>query len=388
MFYHKYKFMQKKVNLKKGTIILLFISALVCIIFLILILKCERYKPIYGKDYGVDSQTLKRETLKRNSTTSDIDKYMVISEEEKDIKEFYFKNTLKRNAEKTISIPTYEKSGQAMHPDIIYDKNKILGHKYWMAFTPYPFYEEKYEDPSIVVSEDGKKFSLPSGAKNPVVNDIRDKNKGGHLSDTDLMYNKNQLILHYVYNKKGILGPSRFYRTVSSDGVNWSKPKIVYLCKETGEGYSPAFIIENNVTKMWYFAGEDNLIFTESKDNEKLWSKTKKCKLNMGPWKGWHLDIIKTDKGYEALICARLLGIQTRALFYAKSIDCINWHVSKYPIIFPKENSWDSKDIYRSTMIKEKGKYKIWYSAVGRNRVWNTGYTEFKESEINNLQLQ
>lgn len=383
MFYYNYKFMQKKINLKKGAIILLFISALVFIIFLIIILKCERYKYIYGECYEVYSQI-----FKRGSVTNNIGKYMAMSAKKKEIKEFYFKNTLKRNAEKTVSIPTYEKSGQAMHPDIVYDENGVLGHKYWMAFTPYPFYEDKYEDPSIVVSEDGKNFSLPSGAKNPVLDDIGDKDKGGHLSDTDLMYNKNQLILHYVYNKKGVLGPSKFYRIVSDNGINWSKPNVVYLCKETGEGYSPAFIIENDITKMWYFAGEDNLIFTESKDDEKSWSKIKKCKLNMSPWKGWHFDVIKTDKEYEALICARLPRIQTRALFYAKSTDCINWYVSKYPIIFPKENSWDGRDIYRSTMIKEKGKYKIWYSAVGRNRIWNTGYTEFEESEINNLQLQ
>ncbi|NFD57518.1 hypothetical protein FDB72_07655 [Clostridium botulinum] len=78
-------------------------------------------------------------------------------------------------------------------------------------------------------------------------------------------------------------------------------------------------------------------MYTESEDEEKSWKPIKKCNINMGNWRGWHVDIIKTNIGYEGLICARLPKLNQRALFYVKSKDEINWKTSKNPLIFPKK---------------------------------------------------
>jgi hypothetical protein len=56
-----------------------------------------------------------------------------------------------------LNIPTYDGSGQAVHPDIYYNANGWNGYYYWMAMTPYPNGDAAYENPSIIVSNDNLK---------------------------------------------------------------------------------------------------------------------------------------------------------------------------------------------------------------------------------------
>jgi len=58
------------------------------------------------------------------------------------------------NAPAFQEIPTYDGSGQAMHPDIAYFPDGWRGYKYWMVMTPYTYDSAGRENPSIVVSDD------------------------------------------------------------------------------------------------------------------------------------------------------------------------------------------------------------------------------------------
>src|SRR5690625_4256142 len=62
---------------------------------------------------------------------------------------------IKRNAPLPIPINTYDGSGQATHPDVLYFENGWGGYKYWMAYTPYPFSDDSLENTSITYSNDG-----------------------------------------------------------------------------------------------------------------------------------------------------------------------------------------------------------------------------------------
>ncbi|MCR1147431.1 hypothetical protein [Clostridium botulinum] len=347
------------------------------------LIRLPKYRFVYNDLYTLYVHVVKT----KGNIITNFKNYNKELQENKKLNELYYSKTLRRNNESTLDIKTYDGSNQLTHPDILYDKNGIFNHKYWLAFTPYPYYNDKLENPSIVVSEDGKKFVETKGIKNPLDDLRNEKNFKAHLSDTDIMFRNNELILHYVYNVSGVLGPAKFYQVKSKDGINWSRPKLVYKTHKNKEGYSPTFVSENNTIKMWYYEGENKLMYTESEDEEKSWKPIKKCNINMGNWRGWHVDIIKTNIGYEGLICARLPKLNQRALFYVKSKDGINWKTSKNPLIFPKKNSWDSKDIYRSTFIIDKNKYKVWYAAVNNKRQWHVSYVEFKKDEIENLEM-
>ena len=47
--------------------------------------------------------------------------------------------------------------------------NAWNGYRYWMAMTPYPNAQNAYENPSIVVSDDGETWIEPPGISNPIV---------------------------------------------------------------------------------------------------------------------------------------------------------------------------------------------------------------------------
>lgn len=295
---------------------------------------------------------------------------------------YYQQHAIIKNSKNYVFTPTKDKTDQATHPDILYFANGFHGFKYWLACTPYPFGNAKFEEPFLLVSNDGKHFEIPKNINDPLVPPPADYRRGGHYSDTDLIFDGRRFILHFVYNKQHVRGPSKFYRIISYDGIHWSTPQLTFVANQTLEGYSPAYVIEGNTMKMWYIGGEGNFVYTESFDDEKSWQPVIRCNINMGEWRPWHVDVIKTDVGYEGLMCARSPYLKTRALFYIRSKDGINWEVSKYPLLFPSKNGWDRKEIYRSTMIKEGQVYKIWYAARGKYNIWHIGYAEIKSDEV------
>ena len=293
-------------------------------------------------------------------------------------KECYLKvvNT-SANAPEPIKIKTYDGYDQPMHPDVVYIKDGFHGFKYWMAYTSYPFSMDRYENPCIAVSNDGINWTAPAKLKNPVAPAPEDVGKGGHFSDTDILYDNNKLDMYYVYNKEHVLGPSKFYRSISSDGIKWTKPQLIYKCSGPISGYSPAIIKDSNIYKMWYIS-EGNIMSYVSSKNSMNWSKRKTCKIHIPGWTIWHLDVAKTDMGYEGLLCARDNKSRNTALFYIKSNDGLTWSPSNTPVIYPSAKGWDSMDIYRSTLLKQNGLYRIWYSACNFNEKWGIGYTSGK----------
>ncbi len=54
-----------------------------------------------------------------------------------------------------LSVPTYDSTGQSVHPDVVLFPGGWHGSKYWMAMTPYPFGASSHENPSILNSDDG-----------------------------------------------------------------------------------------------------------------------------------------------------------------------------------------------------------------------------------------
>lgn len=283
------------------------------------------------------------------------------------------------NARNYLKTPTYDFSGQAAHPDILYFDNGFNGYKYWMAFTPYPNSQKEIENPSILVSNDGVNWDIPYKLSNPIVPTPDDVLDGGHNSDTDMIYVDGKLIVYYVYNKDGVRGPSRFYRVESIDGVTWSKPELVFKTDRSIEGYSPAIIYKKDSYKMWYFGGENNLLYVTSRDGRKWDGIIPINSFKIDNWRPWHIDVIETDSGYEALICSRKDKSTTRALFYGSSKDGFKWDIDNTPVLYPSDDSWDSQSIYRSTFIKQDGLYKVWYSAYDRNEKWHIGYVEGKD---------
>ena len=136
---------------------------------------------------------------------------------------------------KTI-IKTYDGSGQSVHPDIIEYQKKIF-----MAFTPYPFGIDTYENPCIAMWNN-KQWTLIPGA-NPL---IKENDFKWHLSDPCLFVYQGYLVLLYRKTEKANSKNSSLFITKSSNGFKWEQPYDLKL--PLGKDYiSPAIIYTQQV---------------------------------------------------------------------------------------------------------------------------------------------
>jgi len=282
-----------------------------------------------------------------------------------------------RNAINHLHIPTYDGSNQAMHPDIIYFSNGWNYYKYWMVMTPYPFGNDRYENPSIVVSNDGKTWKVPEGLKNPLITSP----VNGYNSDTDMIYNaeKDELwiyFLRYLSDEKIVkLGLMR-----SSNGINWSNFEylIEWNLEKDDNGRSHTIVKQGSLLSLWYERGKGKditWIEYRSSDDGIKWSEPTKVNILQEGYNIWHLDVIYVPEKeeYWMLYCAYPINsnLGDTILFFAKSRDRLNWRTYSVPVL-KKGKVWDNTQIYRSTFLynQKSNKIGVWYSARGTPNNW------------------
>jgi putative cell wall-binding protein len=281
------------------------------------------------------------------------------------------------NAKKPLKIPTYDGSNQSTHPKVLYFSASWNGWKYWMVMTPYPNSNDYFENPSILVSNNGVDWSVPRGLKNPIA--IPPKKTNQHNSDGHLVYNKelNQLELWYRYTSfdEG----DTILKSISTDGTNWSssEPMLKYVNKQC---LSPAIIREDGKYKIWYVNEELKCIYIESADGVS-WTAPLEVQLNLPTsYVPWHLDMVHTEEGYEILISSFKTGelyLNNRVLMWGVSSDGLSYN--NIEIVMRPSNdkkAWDNMQIYRSSFVKIDGIYNVFYSAMDREHKWHIGLSK------------
>lgn len=291
-----------------------------------------------------------------------------------------------RNAPEPIKTDTYDNSGQTTHPSVLYFKNGKSGYKYWMANTPYTNTNEKVENPSIIVSNDGENFIKHPKLKNPLDSPEEDafKKFGAitthHMSDTDLIYANGRFELYYRYRARG--QTERIYRKTSKDGINWSaRETVLSTIDKTGDRFlSPSVLFEDGKYKIYYV--EKDVVFSQESLTGRNGSWGNKQKVNLSyntkNIKPWHLSVYKErdDKYYLLLNAIKNNDYKDRVLAVGQSRDGKAFSNIK-TIVEKSKSGFDSYYIYRASMIKkENGVYQLYYSARDKNNRWRIGKLE------------
>lgn len=286
------------------------------------------------------------------------------------------------NADKYMVTPTYDLSGEAVHPKVLYVKDGWRGYKYWMGITPYPQGDDDFENPQLLVSNDGKRFKMLSVSFRPIIRPL-DALTGGHYSDICLCIVNDTLEMYFRYNpaRPNGAGPNNsvniVYRMTSSDGKNWSDKKRVLDGNSFRENYgyvSPAVIYVNGIYKLWFSEYDGRLFYTETKD-WKTYKEPVNCVIK-GQDKNlrtWHQDIIYTDAGYEMVTNAYWHpDFYPHNLYYSCSKDGINFGPLKEVLrVSRKNDTFDNKTLYKSSLVKVGKEYKLYYSACDLNGHWH-----------------
>ena len=94
--------------------------------------------------------------------------------------------------------------------------------------TPYPYGDETYENPSILVSNDGYSWIVPPGLTNPI---DPWPGTGRENCDPYLVFNTatNNLEVYYLEIEQGSLNDTILKRKLSSDGSAWSSEEDLLI---------------------------------------------------------------------------------------------------------------------------------------------------------------
>lgn len=274
--------------------------------------------------------------------------------------------------------PTYDGSGQVVHPSIVYFPNRWGGYRYWLGITPYPNGNANYENPSILVSNDGERWKLPAGITNPLV----PKPAKGHYADPELIYNNGTDELGCYYMNTGVK-PNWLWLIKSSNGSDWSKP--VYL--SSGNGIvSPTIVKKDSNWRMWAVDPSEHILKYYISSDGKNWLQQQDLVWSIvvegTVYAPWHPKVRWIEEKDEywllmATVPVRSLDGADCKLAYAKSIDGIKWTTYDKLILEPSSSRWDNNLIYRADFLYKvlPNTLKIWYSANSVSAIWHLGCT-------------
>lgn len=292
-----------------------------------------------------------------------------------------FENILFNNQTK-LTIPTYEGSGQSVHPDIYYNPSGWNGYKYWMVMTPYPNGNDLYENPSIVVSNDGYNWIVPIGLINP----IDPTPSQSYNSDPALVFKNGNL---YLYYREVSGGYDRLKVRTSTDGIHWSDEHDS-LELPNYDLVSPSIIYDSTDNKfyMWHVrTGSDGsrashtwIVLRNSTDginwgDEQSTSISTDFVTDRIPWHTNVEYIPEIDEYWTVLSAGIDEANKETELYFGYSTDKLDWNFLPGKII-GLGREWDNSNIYQSEIKYIDGTVKIWYSARNDNNKWNMGYAQ------------
>ncbi|AEJ19607.1 hypothetical protein [Gracilinema caldarium] len=283
---------------------------------------------------------------------------------------------LEYNKQIKLLIPTPEGSKQAVHPDIIYDSEAKI--PFILAFTPYPFSIDKYENPCLVISYDGLHFFEEQKGINPIV----PPPFYDHNDDPDLYYKNGKWYILYLETLRP--NAQNLVLLESFDRITWTS-RIIYSAnlKNPNDFFmlSPSFIAQNDTINKIFFVNRSvspyriEYVMQTSGENFDFY-KRYPVSIDLNGLVPWHIDIIYGNNSYYMLLCTVKNNRNNKeySLYIAKSNDLISWTLSPKMVL---HNS------YRASGFIKNNDIFIYYSRQqGLFRPWHIGICRFKLSEF------
>jgi hypothetical protein len=302
------------------------------------------------------------------------------------------------NGADTLIIPTYDGSGQTVHPDVWHTPNGWNGYKWWMVMTPYRNGVDSLENPSLLASHDGVTWVVPPGITNPISPSINYTT--GFHSDPEIIppgsYDDSMRII-YRHTLDRTTNGSRLY-VQSFAGTTVSSRTMSIDSSATEVIVSPAVIERNNEYIMYY---------VELKANANVVLKRTATNPN-GPWSSpdtvtianstgldfWHLNVnTYGNQVHMWLTMALLNGTgQDARVYFASSDDGETFTMKSTPTLNRPESlaAWDKAGIYRTSAVLVDGKeksYRLYYSGVSNATRWNMGITNVNLNKTDSLNV-
>ena len=127
-----------------------------------------------------------------------------------------------------LTLETAYGDDQAYHPKLLCFEDGWNGYKYWMSYTPYPYHNAIFENPSIAVSNDLVNWSVPNGMTSPLLDDLSENgDENRYNSDSNILYNIDTDSIECWWRYVDDVDNKMYiYRTITNDGINWSEKEV------------------------------------------------------------------------------------------------------------------------------------------------------------------
>ena len=327
-----------------------------------------------------------------------------------------------QNANAPLDLPTFDAPGKIKgetHPDMLYFENGWHGYKYFMGVTPNQNGNSQFENPYILVSNDGLNWELIPDLTAPLTG-VKEEPHPYHNCDEDLVYDEttNQIYLYYNWvddadsNAKAevrlfIIGydetKGEFY------SVSGETPICAIVTDARYDALSTSIVVKDGKWEMWAVDTHDGGNFGWNTSNTRVEYRTSDDGINWSEetsleeiftqpgYDHWHIDVQWVPEAgengeYWAIYPAwpKPGGNSTQTwLFFARSTDGQVWTTYEEPILSPRGGQyWDRNFIYRSTFLyePEKDLFRVWYASGYTGNAdpgaWAIGYTENDFSDM------
>jgi hypothetical protein len=272
-------------------------------------------------------------------------------------------------------IPTYDGSNQATHPDVLLERGETGGRAprgierdasgaahLSLVITPYPFSNDKLENPSLLVSDDGMAFTAPPGVASPLVppppydhNNDPDLRRDPRTGDYEILY------LEALRPDRQTLVALR-----SRDQRTWTRRDAVVYDLHRGDPFivSPAALDAAGQTRLFYVDTADRKLYTMASADGATWDPRSAAPvaIDLGAVHAWHVDALRGDGGYALLISGYTDAFEHQDLYLATSPDLATWTLRPQPLLDHRDPALGVESLYRSTGVVEHGTLVVWYA--------------------------
>jgi hypothetical protein len=302
-----------------------------------------------------------------------------------------------------LAVPTYEGSGESVHPDVVEFPQEWHGWRYWLTMTPYPRNQSSVENPSIFGSVDGQRLYVPIGVINPIVG--RAGRPKDYNSDPELLYepDNDQLVLFYRFVDKRT---NTIRVSTSKDGVQWTRSAKAFWVP-THAAVSPTVVGSSTGGRslMWYVnsgrpgchARSSRVVMRTAVGApgsvaDARWAEPVATDLVQPGYVIWHMKVryVASKGEYWALYAAfpaataATVGCETDDLFYARSTDGVHWETFPEPLLRHEAHAWSALSVYRSSFLYDPvtDELRVWASAQGNDRKWRLALARFRYGQL------
>jgi PKD repeat protein len=274
---------------------------------------------------------------------------------------------LMTNANTYLEISTYDESNQLTHPCVIYDESGWNGYTYIMAMTPYPYYDYRFENPSMRYSNDGITWVKIPGQPDPII----PQPPTGFYSDVSIERVDTTLYLFYRWSETAETLVYYNY-TTTTDGIHWAQPVKTTLPPIR----SSSFIYNGIGWESWghTITGSTTVFEHFTSADAMTWVKSGTISLDTSTFVPWHSEVKKYDNKYMLL----MVEDPYKDLRFFTSDDGLAWKFEndKLPVLYGRPGMWDT-GIYKTSFVEVNNHYAVWYAAFDNGGESRIGYTQY-----------